>query len=239
MQEMQEDIVPLLKPTPVVVYRRKSYYDVTGTIKRAGLEDPQDFDSSVYNIERINATLQRNADVYLINDGPGVWYVRITHDGIAFTNESPLYEGESKLYRNVYEVRHRAPVVGLKYRITENPLKKQKNIEYFSGNPYISETFIANTGLTNANIEDIKDGASTINGAARDDTYQALRRNAHSGELANLGPGTIFVSFDDGNGFSNERTIPANNSQDLGGMDIARLRLRTDIINTQYRLAAQ
>lgn len=112
-------------------------------------------------------------------------------------------------------------------------------INWFERNPYISETFVADTGSENANVEDLKDGDSTINGAPRDDSAQALERNAHSGELANLGLGSLFVSFNDGGGYSNERTIPPNNSQDLSGMDIAKLRISTDVIYTKYRLAAQ
>lgn len=123
--------------------------------------------------------------------------------------------------------------------IAPTPPITQREIDFFPENPYISETHIAGIGMANANIEDIKDGLSFINGATRNDAYQALRRGAHSGGLSNLGPGDLYVAFSTGGGFSNERTMPARSYQDFAKMNITRLRLRTDTINTQYRLAAQ
>ncbi len=221
---------------------RQTFYELSGVISTYGTAQtlPLSDDSASYIRERVFDRLEMNAPVLNVyNDGPGTWYVRHSHDGHNFSEEFPIFEGEAKTYLNIYELRHRAPIVDLNYRITEFELWKQKNVEYFAGNPYISETFVANIGLANANIEDIRNGNSTINGVARDDTAQALNRNAHSGDLANLGLGNLFVAFDDGNGYSNERTIPPNNAQPLDGMDIARLRIRTDVINTAYRLAAQ
>lgn len=221
---------------------REIFYEVSDTISTYGTAQtaPLSDDSASYIRERVFDRLGMKAPkLNVYNDGPGTWYVRHSHDGHNFSEEFPIFEGEAKTYLNIYELRHRSPIAGMNYRITEFELWKQKNVEYFAGNPYISETFVANVGLANANIEDIRNGNSTINGVARDDTAQALNRNAHSGDLANLGLGNLFVAFDDGNGYSNERTIPPNNAQPLDGMDIARLRIRTDVINTAYRLAAQ
>ena len=237
-------IIDILKRIAAFVgpTERQIFYEVSDVISTYGTAQtlPLSDDSASYIRERVFDRLEMNAPVLNVyNDGPGTWYVRHSHDGNNFSEEFPIFEGEAKTYLNIYELRHRSPIADMNYRITEFELWKQKNVEYFAGNPYISETFVANVGLANANIEDIRNGASTINGVARDDTAQALNRNAHSGDLANLGLGNLFVAFDDGNGYSNERTIPPNNAQPLDGMDIARLRIRTDVINTAYRLAAQ
>lgn len=194
-----------------------------------------------YDDHPINRILGRNAPTLtLISDAGSSFYVVVTSNNLNWSTAEVVVEpGEARTFYDVYDLRLRNQLAHSLYRITEYNITKPKNVPFFVGNPYISETSVANIGLANANIEDVRDGASTINGAAVDDTFQALRRNAHSGEIANLGPGNIFVAFDAGNGFSNERTIPPNNSQDLESMDIARIRLRTDIINTNYRLAAQ
>ena len=223
------------------------YYDTgLATISIATPTLPANFDIIAapgrqgYDTHPIFSILGRVAPALIVANEPGSpLYVVVTSDGHSWGGEIVIEQGEARTFYDVWELRLRSPLANTQYRITEFEILKSVNIEFFKGNPYISETLITNLGLANANIEDIANGASIINGAARDDTYQCIRRNAHSGELANLGPGNIFAAFDDGMGYSNERTIPPNNSQDLGGMDIAMLRLRTDVINTQYRLAAQ
>ena len=108
---------------------------------------------------------------------------------------------------------------------------------FYSGNPYISNTSIATAGTKN--IEDIRNGSSTINGASRDDSAQALGKNAHSGYIYNLGPGDLSIEFNDGTGYSNAETLKSNLTRDLEGMDISKIRIDATIDATEYYLGAQ
>lgn len=103
------------------VYRYLNYYDVTNTIKKAGLIDPQDFDSPVYNVERVYDILERYSDIINIaNDGTDSLFVTISHEGKTnFSKESVIMPGEVKQYYNTYELRLRSPQIGLPYRVTE------------------------------------------------------------------------------------------------------------------------
>jgi len=104
-----------------MVYKYRNYYDVINTIKRAGPIDPQDFDSPVYNAERIFEILERYSDIlYLINDGIEPLFCVISHEGRTnFSKESIILPGEVKQFYNVYELRLRSPTVGHPYRVTE------------------------------------------------------------------------------------------------------------------------
>jgi len=104
-----------------MVYKYRNYYDVTNTIKKAGPIDPQDFDSPVYNSERIFEVLERYSDIlYLINDGIEPLFCVISHEGRTnFSKESIILPGEVKQYYNTYELRLRSPTVGHPYRVTE------------------------------------------------------------------------------------------------------------------------
>lgn len=103
------------------IYRYLNYYDVKNNIKKAGPIDPQDFDSPVYNVERIYDILERYSDIINVsNDGTDPLFVTISHEGRTnFSKESFILPGEVKQYYNVYELRLRSPQVGLKYRISE------------------------------------------------------------------------------------------------------------------------
>lgn len=103
------------------VRRYANYYDVSDTINTASASDPNDFDSSVYNTERIFESLERYADIiYVANDGTDNLYIIVSHGGrTRFSTEAPIYPGEIKCYFNVYEIRLRSPTVGLAYRVTE------------------------------------------------------------------------------------------------------------------------
>lgn len=97
------------------------YYDVSNTITVASSADPNDFDSAVYNRERIFEVLERNAERLLVkNDGSDILYVVSTHiGGLSFSREVPIYPGEAKIYYNIYELRLRSSTEGLTYRVTE------------------------------------------------------------------------------------------------------------------------
>lgn len=103
------------------VRRYANYYDVHGTIDVAAASDPNDFDSAVYNVERIYESLERYAEIiYVTNDGTDNLYAIVSHGGrTRFSTEAPIYPGESKCYLNTYEIRLRSPTAGLPYRVTE------------------------------------------------------------------------------------------------------------------------
>ncbi len=101
-----------------------NYYDVSETIVTAGANDPNDFDSNVYNRERIYQILERNAKKLTVaNDaalGGAALFVVVSHIGTTgFSGETPIYPQEKKVYFNVYELRLRSPTQGLPYRVTE------------------------------------------------------------------------------------------------------------------------
>ncbi len=103
------------------VYKYLNYYDINNTIKRQGNVDPQDFDSPIYNRERIYEVLERYSDIiHVINGGTNPLFVIVSHEGSTnFSKESVIFPGEVKDFYNVYELRLRSPEAGLQYRATE------------------------------------------------------------------------------------------------------------------------
>lgn len=103
------------------IARYANYYDVSHTITIAGPTDPNDFDSTVYNTERIFEELERYANIIeVVNDGTDTLFIIVSHGGRTnFSQEVPIFPGETKMYYNVYELRLRSPTAGLPYRITE------------------------------------------------------------------------------------------------------------------------
>jgi hypothetical protein len=107
------------------IYRFTNYYDVVNTIKKEDLEDPNDFDSPVYNKERIYQILERYSDIInVINDDKiEPLFIIVSHEGkTTFSKESVIFPGESKTYFNVYELRFRSAKKGHQYRVTEYPI---------------------------------------------------------------------------------------------------------------------
>lgn len=98
-----------------------NYYNVDNTITTAGPTNPNDFDSPVYNRERVYESLQRKSPfIQVINHGIDSLYVLVSHIGTTrFTAESRIRPGETKEYMNVYELRLRSPTQGLPYTVTE------------------------------------------------------------------------------------------------------------------------
>lgn len=103
------------------IYKYGNYYDIANTIKKPGPIDPQDFDSPVYNVEKIYESLDRYSDVINVaNDGTEPLFVTISHEGkTSFSKESIILPGEVKQFYNSYELRLRSPQVELPYRVTE------------------------------------------------------------------------------------------------------------------------
>lgn len=104
------------------IYRFLNYYDVVNTIKKESPEDPNDFDSPVYNKERVFDDLERYSDIInVINDDKKEsLFIIVSHEGTTtFSKESVIFPGESKTYFNVYELRFRSAKKGHQYRVTE------------------------------------------------------------------------------------------------------------------------
>lgn len=106
--------------------RYSNYYDIHSTITTAAASNPNDFDSRVYNVEKVYESLERYAEIiYVANDGTDNLYVIVSHGGrTRFSTEAPIYPGEIKRYFNIYEIRLRSPTAGLPYRVTEYHINK-------------------------------------------------------------------------------------------------------------------
>lgn len=116
----------------IEVRKYRNYYDVYHTITTAAAIDPNDFDSPVYNVERIFEVEERYADILNVtNNGTDNLYVVISHGGRTnFSQEAPIFPGEIKTYYNVYEIRLRSPTAGLPYRVTEYDLNNVSEISF-------------------------------------------------------------------------------------------------------------
>lgn len=137
--------------------RYENYYDVIHTITTAGPTDPNDFDSPVYNVERVFETLQRYSDIIFVsNSGTDTLFVIVSHRGrTSFSQETPIFPGEVKTYYNIYELRLRSPTAGLPYRITEYDLASVFNstsIPVQKGVLHVSSLPTANTNWLASDI---------------------------------------------------------------------------------------
>ncbi len=160
---------------------RQIFYEISGMISTYGTAQtlPLSDDSAAYIREQVFDRLGMNAPkLNVYNDGPGTWYIRHSHDGHNFSEEFPMYEGEAKTYENIYELRHRAPLDALKYRITEFDLWKQKNVDYKAGHQYMVNGSVA-IGAGNVNPAIAYLTATTLNFNA------ALTENATTGYIKN------------------------------------------------------
>lgn len=137
--------------------RYENYYDVYHTITTAGPTDPNDFDSPLYNTERIFEELERYSDIiFVCNNGTDTLFIIVSHGGRTnFSQETPIFPGEVKTYYNVYEIRIRSPTAGLPYRITEYDLASVFNstsIPVQKGILHVSPLPIANTNWLTSDI---------------------------------------------------------------------------------------
>jgi hypothetical protein len=109
---------------------RTLFYDHAGTNKIA-VTTPMEASDPRYTTEQIFKRMQRNAEkLDLYNDGPGPWYVRTSPDGEQFSEEFLIKKGNVKTVKNIYELRHRSPRAGMKYRITEFELWSRASEEH-------------------------------------------------------------------------------------------------------------
>ncbi len=100
------------------------YYDVNDTITNSTTSNPNDAESNVYDIENVFDFCERNAPfLWVSNDGSDTLYVISLHSGESHSSrERPIYPGQVKTYKNVYELRLRSPTAGLPYRVSEYPI---------------------------------------------------------------------------------------------------------------------
>jgi len=102
-----------------------NYYNVHNAIKTTGPIDPLDFDSPVYNVERVWENLEHNAErLYVLNDQPIVGgvplFAIVSHKSVMdFTTETPIPPQQYLAFNNVYEIRLRSTLAGAQYRVTE------------------------------------------------------------------------------------------------------------------------
>ncbi len=106
--------------------RYDNYYNVQNAIQVAGPIDPLDFDSPVYNRERIFEHLEHNADyINVLNTQPlgGVQlFVIESHKSVmGFSSEVPIDPQQQKEFQNIYELRLRSPLQGHIYRVSSYP----------------------------------------------------------------------------------------------------------------------
>lgn len=100
------------------------------TLDKPDIDQIADIDNDICGYDRIRVfdSMERRANITVINDGPDSIYVIVNRNGINHEEESwaqneiMIYPGEAwKLY-DIYEIRVRSEVQGNKYRITEDDI---------------------------------------------------------------------------------------------------------------------
>ena len=186
-----EEIVQLLRqiasPPPTPGSKQTLFYDRSSSNTVAVAVVPE-ANSALYTREQVWEHLQRNAEsINLYNDGPGPWYIRISHNGEQFSDEFPIYEGEAKTVKNIYEIKHRSPHANMNYRITEFEMWKQKNVDFRAGPQYLFNGTVG-IGAGNANP------ALAYAGATLHNFNAALTTNATTGYFKNRDPlNTLYI----------------------------------------------
>lgn len=215
------------------------WYDNSSTISTAVTTKPTDSDSSSYTSIKISDLVSRNSpELTIYNDGPGALYIIISHALNQFSDEFPLYEGEAKTYKNVREVKMRAPVAGCAYRLTEYNLWKQKNIDFKSGRGYIRNQTLVTGNATPATAYTTAD-THTINAT--------MNRNATTGYIKNrdsVGKLLCWISIDgteygqSGQGLGTEYfTVDPNSALNIDGWEAFSLKIGATQNNVAYELA--
>lgn len=150
------------------------YYDITNTIQIAGPTNPNNADANIYNEEKVNDSLQRNAPfLRLVNDGTDNLYAIVSHGGgQTFSQENIIYPGDVKDYINVYELRLRSPTQDLPYRVSEYRIERT----------CCPTSTSVTTTLNTASINDIRFGKNVT------PTW------IHATEQTAPGAGTVLVS---------------------------------------------
>jgi hypothetical protein len=95
------------------------YYDSSNVIitSQPAELDPE---SGLYQSENVWKKYKRlSRKITVFNIGPGLLYVRTSHDGAYFSEETVILEGESKDFDEIYVIKLRSPTANLRYRCTE------------------------------------------------------------------------------------------------------------------------
>lgn len=96
-----------------------NYYDSSTSI---AVSQPNELDpeSDKYQSEDVWKKYKRlSRKITVVNVGPGLLYVRTSHNGTYFSEETVIFEGESKDFDEIYTLKLRSPTAFLKYRVTE------------------------------------------------------------------------------------------------------------------------
>ena len=95
------------------------YYDVTNVITTSQPVE-LDPDSILYQEENVWKKYKRiSRKITVVCVGPGILYVRTSHDGTYTSEETVIYEGQSKDFDEIYVLKLRSPSANLRYRVTE------------------------------------------------------------------------------------------------------------------------
>lgn len=112
-----------------------NYYDVTNVILTSQPIE-LDPDSILYQEENIWKKYKRlSRKTTVVNVGPGILYVRSSHDGTYTSEETVIYEGQSKDYDEIYVLKLRSPSANLRYRVTEYTVSTVSG-QQFSGSRF-------------------------------------------------------------------------------------------------------
>lgn len=216
---------------------RTLFYDVASSNTTA-VAAPLELNDALYTTEQVYEHIKQNAPrITACNDGPGMWYIRISHDGEQYSDEFPIYEGEYKIVYNIYEIKHRSTVAGMKYRITEFELGREKTTYFKSGRGYLRNTTVAagnavpTVAYTTSDLHDV----TTV-----------LGQNSTTGYLKNLDPlntiffwishdGTEFGQSGAGLGVEYGRINP-NGMTNFDYLDIHSIRVGANVNNVDYEL---
>lgn len=180
-----------------------------------------------YTVIDVAIILERKSpELYFLNEGPGVIYVRVLKNkNDSSTNEDIVFEGETKTFYDVFELRIRSTSNNTKYRVTEYEPFKQRDFSYKTGLSYVSETNVAVVGVPN--VENIV--TSTV-------APLGLGRFATTGYLINDGPGNLEVEVSvDGTNYGNIITLIPNQILEFEE-EIYSLRIDATVAATAYRL---
>lgn len=112
-----------------------NYYDTTNviTVSQPIELDPESVLYQSEDVWRKYKRLSRRITVVCI--GPGLLYVRVSHDGTYYSEESVIYEGQSKDFDEIYVLKLRSPSANLRYRVTEYTVSTVSG-QQFSGSRF-------------------------------------------------------------------------------------------------------
>ncbi len=222
--------------TPAKV-NREYWYDESSVITTANNTAITNPDSNLYTRIRVFEILERTSPrLTVYNDGPGTLYIRASHGKNSWsTTEFPVYEGEAKSYIDIYELRMRATLANLNYRVTEFELWKQKNVDFRAGRGII---------LTNSLVAG-ETAATPAAGYAVAHAHlfnPTLTRNASTGYIKNLDGLNdlwVWISQDGTNYGTNTAveytTIDANGAMNIDYLDVYSIKVAS--MNTiQYQI---